>query len=536
MTRDRGDSLDGEVASVTFDEGDDSVVVIVGSGAGGGTLANELAQIGIDVVVLEAGRRYGLADYENDEWAMAEKLGWDGKRTCTGNCGTARSFPDSPTDMCKGVGGTTLHWSAMAPRLQAHDFKTRSIYGAIPGANIADWPIGLDDLAPYYDRAEDKMGVTGTNGIPRPPPSNNFKVMAAGARRIGYTRIDTNNLAMNMLPRDGRNACDVISFCMQGCKSGALWTTANTEIPRAEATGRCEVRPECMALQIHHDARGRARGVVYADADGNHRLQKARIVCVAGNAVETPRLLFNSASSLFPDGLANHSGAVGRNYLRHINVLTCADFERPVSMHRGVTVAGVIHDEVGHDPSRGFAGGLYLCTYAFGLPFFAAFLTPAAWGRAYAERIATYGHTAVLGAQGEDLAVATNRVSLHPTEHDQFGLPIPHLHVDDHPNDFALANYGLKKAAEIFDAVGAQSTFDSTDYPFSHNMGTCRMSEDPTNGVVDRWGRAHDVPNLFVSDGSQFPSSGAANPTLTIVALAIRQAKYMGERMGRNEI
>jgi choline dehydrogenase-like flavoprotein len=525
-----------DLAAVTFDNDDGSVVVIVGSGAGGGTLANELAQKGIDVVVLEAGPRFQAPDFANDEYAMSEKLSWRDKRICTGSSPIAENFSDAPTWVCKGVGGSTLHWTGTCVRFQDFEFSARTTYGAIPGSSVADWPIGLADLAPYYDRADDKMGVTGTNGIPFHPPGNNFKVLAAGARRVGYRQVDTNRMAINSEPRDGRNACDHIGFCMQGCRSGAKWSTANAELPKAEATGRCEVRPECMALRIEHDARGRAAGVLYVDASGERHSQKARAVCVAGNAIETPRLLLNSESSAFPDGLANGSGLVGKNYMRHVFAYLYAQFERPVSMHRGIPVAGAIRDESRFDPSRGFAGSYLVTTAAYGLPFFSAFLDPLRWGRAYTSWIDAYDHTACSVVVGEDMAMETNRVVLHESEKDQYGLAIPWLHLDDHPNDFALKNYSTKKLCQVYDAVGARRVREGPTLPSSHNLGTCRMSARPEDGVVDKWGRAHEVANLYVSDGSQFASSMGGNPTLTIVALAIRQADHIAEAMARGEL
>ena len=527
---------DDDVAAVTFDHDDDSVVVIIGSGAGGGTLANELCQKGIDVVVIEAGRRFTEKDFENDEWAAHENFMWHDKRTTSGSSPTVLFSKDSPTSICKGVGGSTLLWAGMCPRFQEHDFKTRSVYGEIPGTSLIDWPFGLEEFAPYYDKAEDKMGVTGTHGIPRLPANNNFKVLAAGARRLGYSQIDTNNVAVNIEPRDGRNACDQISFCRQGCTSGAKWSTMNAEIPKAEATGRCEVRPNAMALRIEHDEAGRVSGVIYADADGNHQSQKARIVCVAGNAIETARLLLNSESGASPDGLANSSGQVGANYMRHVLGVVYAEFDQPVNFYRGQPVAGVVRDEVRHDPMRGFVGGYYTMIFGNGLPLYAASLAPKRWGADYTSWIEPYGRMASLALLGEDLAIETNRVSLHGSEKDQFGLPIPNVHIDDHPNEFAMKNYAQKRACELYEAVGAKRTFEAPPFPNSHNMGTCRMADDPAEGVVNQWGQSHDVANLFISDGSQFASSMAGNPTLTIVALAIRQAEYIAEQMRRNDL
>jgi choline dehydrogenase-like flavoprotein len=527
---------DDDVAAVTFEKVDDSLVVIIGSGAGGGTLANELCQKGIDVVVIEAGPRFSENDIENDEWAMYDKLTWRDKRSTTGSSPIAKNFPEAPTWVCKGVGGSTLHWAGMCPRFQDYEFETLSTYGGVPGANILDWPISLEDVAPFYDRAEEKMGVSGTHGIPRLPENNNYKVMSAGASRLGYRQFDTNNLAINTDPRDGRNACDQIGFCYQGCKSGAKWSTMNSEIPKSEASGFCEIRPNCMALRIVHGADGRVTGVLYADADGDQQLQKARVVCVAGNSIETPRLLLNSTSNMFSDGLANSSGQVGKNYMRHMFGFVYAEFDQPVNYHRGAIVAGVIRDEARNDPSRGFVGGYYSAISALGLPFYAAFLDPKGWGKSYAGWVEAFDHIANVILLGEDMPLETNRVTLHPSEKDQYGLPTPSLHLDDHPNEFAMKNYSYKRSRDLFDSIRAKRVFEGPALPASHNMGTCRMAADPSQGVVNRWGQSHEVDNLFVSDGSQFTSSMAGNPTLTIVALAIRQAEYIADKMRSSDL
>jgi choline dehydrogenase-like flavoprotein len=180
---------------------------------------------------------------------------------------------------------------------------------------------------PYYAKAEDKMGVTRTNGIPGLPGNNNFKVMKAGADKLGYKECHTGRMAINSQERDGRNSCQQTGFCFQGCKWGAKWSTLYTEIPKAEKTGNMEVRPESHVAQIEHDASGKVTGVTYFDADGKLQRQKARIVAVAGNSLESPRLLLNSASAMFPDGLANSSGQVGRNYMRHTTGSVYAVFE-----------------------------------------------------------------------------------------------------------------------------------------------------------------------------------------------------------------
>jgi choline dehydrogenase-like flavoprotein len=317
-----------------YDLSDDGVVVVIGSGAGGGTLSNELAQKGIDVVCLEAGPRIENDKFVNDEWSEFVKISWLDKRTTSGDWRVAKDFSGLPAWIVKAVGGSTIHWAGASLRFQEHEFKVKTTYGDIPGANLLDWPVTLAEMEPYYAKAEDKMGVTGTNGIPRLPGNNNFKVLAAGAKRVGYKEFHTGNMAINSEPRDGRGSCLQIGFCFQGCKSGAKWSTLYTEIPKGEATGKLEVRPQSQVLQIQHDDNGKVTGVLYADKDGKQQVQKARVVAVAGNSIESPRLLLNSASSKFPDGLANSSGMVGKNYMRHTTGSVYAMFSKPVNMYQ----------------------------------------------------------------------------------------------------------------------------------------------------------------------------------------------------------
>jgi choline dehydrogenase-like flavoprotein len=508
-----------------FDTNDDSVVVIIGSGAGGGTLANELCHKGFKVVMLEAGQRQSPQTFRNDEWFAFKQLAWLDKRTTSGSWRIAKDFPNLPAWICKTVGGTSVHWAGAALRLQEHEFKARTAYSDVTGANLLDWPISLADMAPYYARAEDKMGVTRTNDIPGLPGNNNFKVMYNGATRVGYKTVHTGHMAINSRPRDHRSSCWQLGFCLQGCKSGAKWSTLYTEIPKAEATGKLDLRPECQALQIQHDANGKATGVLYGDKAGKHVVQKARVVCVACNSIESPRLLLNSASAKFPHGLANSSGQLGKNYMRHTTGSVYAIFDKPVHMYRGTVMAGIITDEAGLNTKRGFAGGFEMETISLGLPFAAAFLDPGAWGRDYTSMLERYANMAGMWIVGEDMPQATNAVTLHPNEKDQWGLPIPNVHYDDHSNDVAMRNYGYKRGAAIYDAVGALKTIAVPPYPSTHNLGTCRMSERAGDGVCNKWGQTHDVKNLFISDGSQFTTSAGENPTLTIVALAIRQAE-----------
>ncbi len=429
-----------------------------------------------------------------------------------------------------------MHWAGASLRFQEHEFKTRTVYGDIPGANLLDWPITLADLEPFYDLAEKKMGVTRTNGIPGLPGNNNFKVLYNGATRAGYKMVSTGPMAINSEPRDGRTHCYQRGFCFQGCRTGAKWSTLYTEIPKALATGKCELRAKAQVVRIEHDARGRVSGVLYYDGEGNLQRQRARAVCVAANAIESARLLLLSASPMFPKGLANSSGQVGRNYMRHLTASVYATFPHKVEMFKGTTMAGIVEDEARLDPKRGFVGGYHMETISLGLPFYAAFLNPGAWGRDFTRALDQYAYTAGMWIVGEDMPRETNRVTLNDAVKDAYGLPVPNVHYDDHPNDVAMREHAFQRGAAVYEAAGAKEVYRVPPYPSTHNLGTCRMSEKPRDGVCNKFGQTHDIANLFISDGSQFTTGGAENPTLTIVALAIRQSRYIADQMKQGAI
>ncbi|MFC3630034.1 GMC family oxidoreductase [Paracoccus angustae] len=518
-----------------FELTDDSVVVIVGTGAGGGVLANELAQKGVKVVALEAGGRYMPEDYVNDEWESFGQLAWTDPRTTSGDWRVAKDFSGLPAWIVKAVGGTSVHWAGASLRFQDHEWKALTNYGAVEGASLLDWPIDGAEMAPWYDKAEAKLGVTGVGGRARLPGNNNYKVFEKGALAVGYKEVHTGNMAINSADYDDRMACQQTGFCFQGCKWGAKWSSAYTDIPRGEATGNLEVRDRAHVARILHDDSGKVTGVEYFDADGNLHMQKARLVAVAGNSFESPRLLLNSHSAMFPDGLANRSGQVGRNYMRHTTGSVYATFEHPVRMWRGTTMAGIIRDEARHDPSRGFVGGYELETLSLGLPFMAAFLDPGAWGREFTTALDSYENMAGMWIVGEDMPQAENRVTLSDTA-DKFGLKVANVNFSDHPNDIAMRDHAYARGQAIYKAVGATRTMPTPPYPSTHNLGTNRMSERPEDGVVNKHGQSHDIPNLFVSDGSQFTTGAAENPTLTIVALAIRQADHIAKEMAAGNV
>ncbi len=519
-----------------IDLSDNSAVIVIGSGAGGGTLANELCQRGVKVVCLEAGKRQSPESFVNDEWASFGQLAWLDKRTTSGTWRVAKDFSGLPAWICKTVGGSTVHWAGASLRFQSHEFKVRTVYGEVAGANLLDWPIGLKDLEPYYAKAEDKMGVTRTNGIPGLPGNNNFSVMYNGATRLGYKHCHTGRMAINSRSRDDRGSCQQLGFCFQGCKTGAKWSTLYSDVPKAEATGNLDLRPESHVLKVTHNKQGKVDGVIYVDNKGKQHKQAARVVAVAGNSIETPRLLLNSATTKWPDGLANSSGQVGKNYMRHMTGSVYATFDKPVNMYRGTTMAGIITDESVNDPKRGFVGGYEMETLSIGLPFMAAFFDPGAWGRNFSYAMDQYDHMAGMWVVGEDMPQESNAVSLHKSEKDQHGMPVPNVHFTDHPNDIAMRNHAYKQGAAVYDAVGATKSYEVPPYPSTHNLGTCRMSAKARDGVCNRWGQTHDIKNLFISDGSQFATGAAENPTLTIVALAIRQAEYIADQMTRKDL
>jgi choline dehydrogenase-like flavoprotein len=217
--------------------------------------------------------------------------------------------------------------------------------------------------------------------------------------------------------------------------------------------------------------------------------------------------------------------------MRHTTGSVFAAFAEPVHMYRGTTMAGIITDESDHRPARGFAAGYELETVSVGLPFAAAFIDPGGWGPDFAYIMDHYAHLAGLWIVGEDMPQASNRITLNETVKDRFGLPVAHVHFDDHANDIAMREHGYAQGRALYEAAGARRVFLTPPYPSTHNLGTCRMSARADSGVVNRYGQAHEVPNLFVSDGSQFSTGAAVNPTLTIVTLAIRQAEFIAGQM-----
>ena len=519
-----------------FELNDDGVVVIIGSGAGGGTLAHELTRRGIKVVLFEAGKRQSLATFSQVPGEAFAQLTWLEPRTQSGTSSVKDDYPTLPVWTCQTVGGSTVHWTAACPRVQGYEMKSRTTYGDVKGTSHLDWPIEHAELVKYYEIAEKRMNVARRHGVPGLPASSHFKVIYNGARKVGYKHVHTNYMAINTQPADGRGICIEQGFCAQGCKTGAKWSTLYTEIPRAEATGKLDLRPESRVTRIEHGADGKVVGVVYVDAQGKEQRQKARIVCVACNSVETARLLLLSESAKFPQGLANSHDQVGRNYSRHTGGFCWGVFDKPVQMWRGATLAGVIEDENVFNPKRGFVGGYHLEMVAMELPTYPLVGLPYMWGRDFAEIMENYRNIAGMFINGEDMPRADNRITLNKSVKDAFGLPVANIHFDEHENDTAMRKHAQGQAKKVYDAVGAKRMITTRQTPGTHNMCTARMSKDPRDGVCDPHGQTHDIKNLFISDGSAMTTSTSANPTLTIVSLALRQAEYISREMGAKNI
>jgi choline dehydrogenase-like flavoprotein len=301
-------------------------------------------------------------------------------------------------------------------------------------------------------------------------------------------------------------------------------------LPKALATGRCEIRPHCLSREISTDKTGRATGVVYFDEKGSEQFQPARLVVLAAGGVETPRLLLLSQSSQFPRGLANSSGLVGKHLMLHApGAITIAVFPEPLEGHQGAPSTRVLQDFYETDSCRGFIRGGFMHPRAHGgdpIDYALRDVHGARWGLQHKESMrSTYRYYLHSHSTGESLPVASNQVDLDPEVRDRFGLPVARITHTSHDNDVRLARFLSARTREIFEAAGASRVITPESRVrklHNHQMGTCRMGNDPQSSVVDKWCRAHDVPNLFIIDASVFVTSGGLNPALTIQANAFR--------------
>jgi choline dehydrogenase-like flavoprotein len=507
---------------------------IVGAGAGGATLACKLAEAGFSVVVLEAGPFWRpLEDFASDEEAQ-QQLYWLEERLTGGADPIALGGNNSGW----GVGGSTVHFSMISLRFRPEWFRARSLLGY-----GLDWPITYADLAPYYEEAERALAIAGPLRYPWGPPHRRYPyrehemnaaglVLARGAERMGVAWSAV-PLATVSAPRGASPPCVYRGFCNFGCSTNAKQSALVVWIPRALRAG-AEVRDLAMAGRIELDANGLAGGVHYRRS-GQWRFQRARNVVVAGYAIETPRLLLNSACARFPQGLANGSGLVGTHLTTHAGPGVWARFDEEIRWNKGPPNMAVCEHWNYMDEGKDFSGG-----YAFmsqgPLPRAWAQLVCTSrklWGMALREAMLDYNHMSGLVAVAETEPRIENRVTL-AEECDRHGLPVARVEFGYSDNDRRMQKHALAFMGRMLEAAGGKDLWTSDDT--SHILGTCRMGADPASSVVDADGRSWDVRNLWICDGSLFPTCGGVNPSLTIQALACRIGDRIRTMAARGEL
>jgi len=537
--------------------------VVVGSGAAGGVMARELSRSGFDVVLFEQGPRLSPSKFQHDElghWFLSAITN-DPAR----NPQTFRADPNAkavtpktgrnPLWYARTVGGSSLHFTGNYWRFREIDFNERSKLGEIAGTGFTDWPISYAELEPYYTKVDWDIGVSGLAGahpgephrskpypMPPLPVKSSGVLFERGARKLGLHPFPA-PMAINSVPYRGRPGCGHCGFCHGfACEFTAKSSTLFNMIPEAEATGRCEVRSESYVFRVETNASGKATGVTYFDANGKEHFQHARAVVVCANGAETPRLLLMSASSKFPNGLANSSGVVGKYLMFNYSTRTGVVFEHELNEFKSVQCTRILHDFYDSDPKRGFYGGGGIDIRIGPQPAIWAIRAAdegPSWGAGYKARLAEFPRSAVIAGHGTSLPVATNNVTLDPELKDAWGQPAIRVTYRDHADDLANARFLQDRSVEIAEAAGAQKVargpIASQDFAM-HLLGTCRMGNDASTSVIDRYHRTHDVSNLFLCDGSSFVTSGRGQPTMTIQALAFRAADHIGQFAKRGEI
>jgi choline dehydrogenase-like flavoprotein len=518
-------------------------VLVIGAGAAGGAIMKRLAQRGVDVLCLEAGdwvpddaRPKAHADWElrlRRYWNPSpNKRNWPGDYPVEGH-GT------NPIDayLYAAVGGSTVGYGGHFWRFNPTDFRTRTLddFGV-------DWPIGYEDLAPYYTLNEYEIGVSGLAGDPtepareRPVPTPPLPIGTLGDRWVDGLE----KLGWHWWPQEqsiistdygGRQACTNRGFCTAGCPHGALAYADETYVRPALALG-ARLQPRARVREITVGKDGRATGALYYDTDGVLRRAVAKVVVVCGNGLGTPRLLLMSTSSAFPDGLANSSGQVGRNLMTHVQTMVVGRFEERIDAHQGAWGGAVAtrHFYDG-DPEGDFKRGFMLAALRGYSPLNTALMV-APWGREHHAVMERHlNHEGSIWACGDDEPEEHNRVELDWAAVDADGMPGVRTYYSLSDNSRRMGAQMVKRATELAYAAGA---VDVRDFGFEtilgwHLLGTARMGDDPAGSVVDAHNRAHDVPNLYCVDGSSFPTGGAVNPTNTVQALALRAADHIYE-------
>lgn len=533
--------------------------VIIGSGAAGGIIAKELSTAGFSTVVLEQGKYRKTSDFTHDEIKYFLNGEWFGAGPRESGMSFRENAEDEPQTggqqdpalYAKTVGGSSVVFSAHFWRMRPIDFNERSVLGSIEGTNFADWPITYDDLEPYYTKVEWEMGVSGAPGHSDPPRSKPYPmpplpinssgaIMEKAAAALGL-HADVQAHAILSRAHNGRPPCLQCGFCaFFGCEVGAKSSSLAAMIPLAEASGNCEIRPESTVFRIVKDADGRVSEVLYFDKDGNEQGQKTKAVVLSANGAESPRLLLES------ENLANSSGFVGRNLMFNAHGGVNGVFEHPLNEYKGVQATRVILDYYESDPKRGFYGGGGIDArggLAMTPLMYATFGAPPAeknWGADYKDMIShSFSRQMGMMVSATSLPMDRNNITLHPSNTDKWGRPAILVTNKDHPDDIANAQFLQDKGQELMDAAGATRTWSQPIGPSQfgvHLLGTCRMGDDPSTSVIDKNHRSHDVPNLFICDGSSLVTSTRGQPTMTIMALAFRAADKIKEAAGAGNV
>jgi choline dehydrogenase-like flavoprotein len=516
---------------------------IVGAGAAGGVLGAKLAEAGMSVVIVDAGPHWDpTRDFVSDEVA-SRQLFWTDERITGGRDAVELGSNNSG----RGVGGSTVHYSMIAMRAHPEDFRRGTLEGDIDGAELRDWPLTFEELEPYYEEVEHDLRIAGPTFYPwgrrrRRYPQREHelnasaRVLVYGCTALGIPAAPAPVATLSAPYRD-RPPCVYRGFCNYGCTTNAKSSILVTYIPRAIAAG-AEVRPNCMVAKVEHDQHGRVTGVLYFRGEDRSALnfQRARNVAVCGYAIETPRLLLNSASSMFPDGLANSSGLVGKCFMVHSGHQAFARFDERISQYKAPPGLALTEHFNRTMPGQGFVCGYTIEVVGPHPVDFAARVTTARglWGAELRRLMLDYNYWSGIGIVGEVLPQRSNEVRLHPTERDQYGLAVPDVVFSYHENDRRLIAHALAQMERIMSAAGGTDVWSAERT--AHLLGTCRMGADPRDSVVDADCRSHDMRNLFVCDGSVFPSGTAVNPSLTIEALAARVADRIRELARRGEL
>ncbi|HZE34389.1 MAG TPA: GMC family oxidoreductase [Actinoallomurus sp.] len=513
-----------------FDDGDQVDLVVVGCGAGGSTLIQRLARAGWRVVAMDAGPFWDPdRDWVSDE-AGSHHLYWTEPRVITGS----DPVPLGSNNSGRGVGGSMVHYAGYTPRFHPSDFQIRTRDGV-----GADWPLDYADLKPYYEAIEGELPVAGEHwpwGVPhayphRPHPvGGNGEIFLRGAEKLRITA-KVGPVAIPNGRFGNRPHCVYRGFCLQGCKVNAKASPLITHIPDALAHG-AEVRADSMVTRIGIDERtGLATGVHYVRG-GRSRFQKARMVAVAGYSIETPRLLLNSASRRFPEGLCNDFDQVGRYLMVQGAPQTAGRFDAEVRMYKAPPPEVSTEEFYETDPAKPYRRGFSVQTVS-PLPITWAEHVAAQghWGADLRRYMSDYVHWSTLGALCEFLPRPDNRVTL-AEETDRNGIPVAEFSYSQCENDRLLMDAAQKVMEDLLRAAGSGEVI--TIKRFAHLVGGARMATGEREGVVDRDCRSFAVPNLYITDGSVLPTQGSANPALTIMSVAARAADRLvaGARRG----